>query len=498
MPHFPHYARLLALLFCPLPAIAAERAVSRPGVLHLTHETAIQMALAKNFAIQVERFQPKIAREEVRAQWGAFDPVFDVQWSRREDTRRDNFTDSRVHLQSTNISREDEFSTGFGGLTPWGLRYDLGLGNRELTGTANMWNENFASTASGSLVQPLLRGFGTDANLSRVRVARNNAFASEWALRQRIIDTVTKTDFVFNELHSAHESLLVAERSRGLADRLFRDNEKRVKIGVKSPLDVTQARAEVAARAEGVILAQRVVRDNENFLKQLVTDDLESMLSVAVEIEPPASPAFRADVPAGIRDALALRPDYQQALLSLRNRNIVLAFSRNATLPRFDLTGSLALLGFDNDLGTSLDRTARRDQSVWTVGAIMSIPLGNRTARAAETSAKFEVAQTLVQLQQLEQQIVVDVDNASGQVVTSRERIASTAEARTLAFESLDAGEERLKAGVGTTFEVLELQKKLTEAAAAEIRARADYNKAVCEYYRQTGTSLRVYRVAVE
>ena len=42
------------------------------------------------------------------------------------------------------------------------------------------------------------------------------------------------------------------------------------------------------------------------------------------------------------------------------------------------------------------------------------------------------------------------------------------------------------------------MQKKLTEAEAAEIRARADYNKAVAEYYRQTGTSLRVYRVAVE
>jgi len=71
-------------------------------------------------------------------------------------------------------------------------------------------------------------------------------------------------------------------------------------------------------------------------------------------------------------------------------------------------------------------------------------------------------------------------------------RIVSTDEARRLAQESLDAGEERLKAGVSTTFEVLELQKKLAENEAAEIRARADYNKAVSEYYRQTGTSLRV------
>ena len=101
-------------------------------------------------------------------------------------------------------------------------------------------------------------------------------------------------------------------------------------------------------------------------------------------------------------------------------------------------------------------------------------------------------------IEQLEQQIIVDVDNASGQIVTSRERITSTRDARRLARESLDAGEERLRAGTGTTFVVLELQKKLAEAEAAELRAVADYNKAVSEYQRQTGTTLRDHHVVVE
>jgi outer membrane protein len=517
----PSSARLLLALLIPLAAVAGDSSpVSRPGVLHLTHESAMHMALAKSFAIQVESFSPKIAREDVRGEWGRFDPVFDVQYRRSEDTRRTvfespapltpgavagesdpraTFVNGALRLDRRSIGQESEFSTGFGGLTPWGLRYDLGLGTRDISGTGNMFANDVAATASSSVVQPLLRDFGFAANMRGVRIARNNAFASEWAFRQRVIDILTTVDFVYNELHSAHERLKVAERSRELARQLLDDNRKRVEIGVKSPLDVTEARAQVAAREEAVILARRVVRDNENLLKQLVTNDLESMLSVAVEIEPPPSPPFRADVPAGIRLALELRPDYRQAVLNLQSRDIVLAYTRNQKLPRFDLTGSLSLLGFDNDQGTAINRAARRDdETVWTIGAIMSIPVGNRTARAAEAGAKFEVAQQLVRLQQLEQQIVVDVDNASGQIVTSRERIASTEEARKLAFESLDAGQERLKAGAGTTFEVLELQEKLSEAEAAEIRARADYNKAVAEYYRQTGTTLREYGAAVE
>ena len=264
-----------------------------------------------------------------------------------------------------------------------------------------------------------------------------------------------------------------------------------------SPLDVTQARAEVAAREEGVILAQRTVLDNENLLKQLVTNDIERLLDVRVEIAAPRSPAFRADVAAGIREALALRPDYRQAILDLERRHITLAFTKNAALPRFDLTGSLALLGFENDFGSSLSRVGSRDQTAWSVGAIISVPIPNRDARGAANAARFEVAKALVALQALEQEIVVNVDNASGQIITSRQRIVSTAESSRLALESLDAGQERLKAGTGTTFVALELQKRLIEAEAAQLRARADYNKAVSEYQRQTGTALREHGVVL-
>jgi hypothetical protein len=44
-------------------------------------------------------------------------------------------------------------------------------------------------------------------------------------------------------------------------------------------------------------------------------------------------------------------------------------------------------------------------------------------------------------------------------------------------------------------FEVLELQKRLAEAETSEIRAKADYNKAVARYRQQTGMTLKVHNV---
>jgi outer membrane protein TolC len=170
---------------------------------------------------------------------------------------------------------------------------------------------------------------------------------------------------------------------------------------------------------------------------------------------------------------------------------------RRTIPPRLDLVGSLDLLGSTTTSDQRrADRQARRDRLV--AGAIFSLPIPNREARGNLNAARLSSAQALVTLQRLEQQIVVDVDNASGQIVTGRQRITSTSEARVLARESLSAGEERLRAGTGTTFEVLELQERLATAEAAEVRARADYNKAVSEYHRQTGTTLRVHSVSLD
>ncbi len=489
---------LLLVLVSSRFAFAADRPVSSPGILRLTHETAMQMALAKNFSIQVASFEPQVASQQLRSRWGRFDPEFTARFDRTEDTARYGFSNTRLGLLNTGVAQRNDWSVGFGGETPWGLRYDLGIGNDTRTGTRTFWRDESTSDLSLDLTQPLLRGFGPAANLSEVRIARISAADSEWSFRNRIIEILTRTDFVYNDLHAERQQLRVAERSLSLAEQLVSDNESRLKIGVKSPLDVTEARATAAARVEDVILARQRVATNENLLKQLVTNDLEPMLTVRVEIAPPPSPVFAGDVSAGIRQALEIRPDFRRAVLELQNRNVILAFRGTESLPRFDLTGSLGLLGIDTRAAESLSRIARRDQSFWSVGAIVSIPIPNRAAKGSEEAARLQVAQQLVALKELEQNIVVEVDNANGEVLTARERIRSTDAARKLAQETLDAGGERLKAGVLTTFELLELQEKLSRAEAAEIRAKADYNKAVSEYYRQTGTTLLMYNVKVQ
>ena len=121
-----------------------------------------------------------------------------------------------------------------------------------------------------------------------------------------------------------------------------------------------------------------------------------------------------------------------------------------------------------------------------------------RAARGRVNAEQLGIAQALVNLKLLEQDIIVDIDNARGAVVTARERIEATVESQRLAKESLDAGEKKLGAGAGTVFEVLELQDNLATAETAALRAKTDFNKAVARYHQLTGTTLAIHRVVIE
>lgn len=488
-----------ALVIFSVTAFAGEPSPDGGRVLSVDLGGAIQMALKKNFTIEIARLQPKSAKERVEQAKAKFDPVFDFSYTRGEATARDSFgrdaAGKNRHFEINSVSQNSNWSTGVSGVTVWGLGYDVGASTRRNTGTPETEQD---TGLSFSLRQPLLRGAGTAVNLAGIRVARNNVASSEWTVKQQVMSVITDVIETYNDLNFSHENLEVAKRNRELASQTLRDNIKRMEVGVRTPLDVTIAQAEVAAREEAVITAQRAVKDQENFLKQLLTRDMIPLIGTRVEIAPPTSPSAVVGVVEGIAKALELRPDYRQAKLELESRRISLAVEKNSTLPRLDLTASLALNGIDDDFGTSAQRIGSRDRTNWTTGATFSIPIGNREARSRVNSAQIDIAESLVNLQRLEQEIVVLVDNAAGQVSTTRQRIAATTEANRLAKESLVAGEARLIAGIGTVFEVLELQRKVAEAETSELRARSDFNKAIARYHLQIGTTLRAHGVKVD
>jgi outer membrane protein TolC len=125
------------------------------------------------------------------------------------------------------------------------------------------------------------------------------------------------------------------------------------------------------------------------------------------------------------------------------------------------------------------------------------VPLGNRSARNTFKSAKANQQRIALQLKQLQQQILIQIEDALSVAQTSFQRAKATKDARIYAEQALEAEQKKLESGKSTSFEVLRLQRDLTSARLNEIRSLADYNIALARIASAEGSTLDRRRVSI-
>jgi outer membrane protein TolC len=345
-----------------------------------------------------------------------------------------------------------------------------------------------------------LKNFGFGVNSALIRVARKNRDIAVQNFTLQVMNTVRDVSTAYYELVFAIEDHKAKLEDLTLAQQLLDETRKRVHVGVSSPLDITQAEAGVAAREQAVILAERVIKDNENALKRLISQNVAEFQGQSLlPVDYPVIEMVQTDVAQSTRTALELRPDYVAAKHAVDQQNILVKYNRNQLWPEIDLQGSYGFnargdAGFDS----FNDNLASGDNPVWTVGVTVSFPLADRQARASYNIARLNAESSLLGLKKLEQQIIVDVDNAVGRVQTNLKSVEAARAANRLARESLDAEKKRLAAGTSTTFLVLQAQSQLAAAQTAEIRARADYSESIVALARAEGTTLQKHNIVLD
>ena len=133
-----------------------------------------------------------------------------------------------------------------------------------------------------------------------------------------------------------------------------------------------------------------------------------------------------------------------------------------------------------------------------SLGVTISFPLHNKTAEANLAGVRIQGEQLAASYRSQDQAIEMDVRNAGQAVDTAQRRVVASRLARESAEQQL-AGEQKLyEVGRSTTFLLLQRQNELTSARTTELQAQTDYNKALADLQRATGSTLRVNNVVVE
>jgi outer membrane protein TolC len=506
---------LLVLLFAATPVLAAEAAetgrrflnldlmlaqtgpgqapaVPPTGVLPLSIRDSIALALQNNLDIAVEGFNPAQRGQALINEQAAFDPSAFLEVTR---------SDGRVPLgtqiiQGSRVASDFwDYNTGLRQKLPTGGTYELRF-NNEYNDAKSVGSTQFISSFGLTLTQPLLKNFGFEPTETNIRIATNNQSISREQLRLKVSDTVTLVQNSYAEFIFAIQNLEVQRKSLQLARDLVTLNRARVRAGVAAPVEVTQAEAQEAAGVQNVILAEKAIQDGSDTLKVIM--NLPASGGWGQEIRPTDALTFEpksANLDESIRKALENRYEYKSAKLDIQNKELNVRLTRNQLLPDLSLTGSVFTNGAGNPYGSDISVMGSSHFISYSVGVVLTVPLGNRGPQASYINAKLVEDQAKTSLKNLELQIIQQVREGVRRIEANARRIDANRAARALAEEQLRVERRRLEAGVSTTFNVLSFQRDLTAAEANELRAIADYFESLVNLEKVQGTVLEANRI---
>jgi outer membrane protein len=489
-----------------LAAVAQTNTVPSPRAMSLAD--CIQQALGHNLDLQIQRYNPQASLYNLHGAYSGYDPTFSFSGQHLYNDSGAEFQNGQ-HIAGSDYN-EDIFSSAFTGGTPWGMTYNLGgtVSSTEGANNGSLGGTNFSrpiQSSSGdvglSLNQPLLKNFWIDSTRLNIRVGKNRLQYSEQGLRAQIITSITAVENAYYELIYAQGNVQVQQKALELAQTQLDQDKQRVQIQVLAERGGTieQDEAQVATSKANLIAAENTLSIDENLLKNLLTDDYVQWHNT--DIQPTATLTATEqlfDLQDSWNKGMHQRPDLLQSRLNVAEQGIQLKFYNNQLYPSLDLIGSYGFNGSGQQYNNTFDQINAADRPFWSYGAQLSMPLSNVGPRNQIKSGKVTLQQLLLQLKQLEQNVMVQIDNAVKQAQSSYQSVQATQQASVYAQTALDAEQAKYAVGKSTTFTVLQLQNNLTSARSQEIRALANYNEALANLAAEEGSTLERHGINIE
>lgn len=462
----------------PLPAATdaaplldpAGIAATLPPAEPWTIADARSRAARRNLSLRAEALSPRTAATELQAARAGFDPTLtasiDRSWSR---TQTHALPSSRSELTTTSAE------VGVAQTLPPGTRYAVSAQHaRSRTATTTSGGTPTHTADVGvSVTQPLLEGAGRAAAYAGVDAAAAGLEAARARALRREAVTAAEIDAAYWALAEAEESERIAEESWRRASTLLERNLALLREGLIAEVEVLTAKDGLAARREAWIAAvlERAGRaETLLFLADGADAPARTVLPSAAS-EPPL-PQLPPDAATLEARALRDRPDLAAAAADARAASIRERRAQNALLPNLDVTASAGTGGRAGRFGSAWDGVSDNDEPSWSVGAALTVPLGNRADRADAEAAAIEIERRRLAVASLSNEIRLEVRDAHRAVSLGIARLEAALESERTSRARWTAETRRLELGLGDTLRVLEAEQAAASAALGAARAR--------------------------
>lgn len=206
-------------------------------------------------------------------------------------------------------------------------------------------NPTVAPSAGISVQYNFLRGFGTAANARTITVSRMNLNITDLNFKNQVIGVVAQVLNAYYTLAADYEDLRAKRNASEIAQSFVTDVKRQIELGATAPSDLISAESQETSSAQAVEDSEATLRQQELALEGLIsrTGAADPLLEGVrlVPIDSITVPATDNLPPVGqmVQQALAQRPDLAAELANEKASEVNTLGTKNGILPTLQAVG---------------------------------------------------------------------------------------------------------------------------------------------------------------
>ena len=491
--------------------------------LELSLQRFIELVMANNPDIQIQRLSIEQFKNNITRQFGRFDPLLTASFNA---TRSKSPTNSILAGANTLSNLSQPFNGLYTQTLENGTQFNFGFGATKTSTNDSFatFNPSISSFFRMGFSQPLLRDRGAAVTKLPIMVARSRLRQGEYNLRDQLLTLIQRAEQAYWAVIQARESLRVQESALELNGKLLKRNQRELELGAISALEIYQPQANYASTEVRVTQARYALQQAEDSLRRQMGADVDvqyrNMAIVLTENVAPPQDDKPLDKEYFVETAFRMRPDLKAQLQALDIDDLSYRTAKNRLTPDLALTGAYTGSGRGgnfiprvNNLGSGVNVTSLLvpggitdalnqvfafDFPTYAMGLALRLPLRDRAGQADLADAVLSKRLDSLRARSLEQNIRVDVLNAVTRVESSRAGVRQSQITVNFAQQRLDAEQKRYDLGVTTIFFVLDATQFLFNAQADLVTQSVQYRRDLLNLMRVTGTLLEERGVIVD
>ena len=487
--------------------------------IKLSLKEAVEMAMKRNLAVILQKYQVDLSLEKTTEEKGIFDPTlkFSLSKGKQEVPIADILYPRGYYAEDV-----ESGDAGISGKILTGAKYsaDLSLERNVSTSQVQTLSPRYSSRVNFSVTQPLLKDFGVGITKTRIRMAEKEAKASKYDVKDVLVKTVGQVEEAYWTIVYAMKNLGVQREGLDLAREMLKIAEIKVKAGEIAPVSLIEARAGVAEREGNVIAAEGELKKAEYDFKLLL--DIPDSTGRIYPEDLPEKSVFIPSVQESINMAYDNRADVRALEYRVEQKKVEESFNNNQRLPRLDIVGEYGYRGLSGTPSSVLDsnkqplgsritgtpfdgKTSWQDSFdeyfreagflSWTLGLKLEIPIGGREAGGRYRQTRIERSSLEHRMLILKEKIGAEVKKELLEINTSLKQMDAARAYTALAQEQLNVERRKLDAGETSFYEFLKRQRDFTDAKVKELKTLIYYNVAWSKFRVEQGISLNRYGI---